>query len=518
MTAHQKLPTAGPAREALREKGQFWTPDWVAEAMVAYAIGETSGHLFDPAVGAGAFFAAARLVSNRLQRPLQLLGTELFAEALLEARQHGLDSEDLAQVTIGDFMSYPTLAKHDAIVANPPYIRHHRLAREHKDLLRKYAEGVTGKALDGRAGLHVYFLIKALEHLNPDGRLAFIVPADITEGVFAGTLWNWLSRKYCIDAVVTFVPEAAPFPGVDTNALVLMLSRRSPASTFKWVRCLARDRSLYDWVLSGFTEQSTHLEVFDRPLDEALVTGLSRAPSAHCLGARPLGDYVRVVRGIATGANEFFFLTRRQVIATGIPLDYFIRAIGRTRDVTGDTLNETDLAALDAAGRPTFLLNVETNGRVYPEALWQYLRHGEEIGLPDRTLIATRNPWYKTEVRQPPHFLFAYLGRRNARFIRNLAGVVPLTGFLCVYARWTETDHLDRLWRALNHPNTIAALALVGKSYGDGAIKVEPRALEKTPLYPQVLKASGLTEEHADRSQQLPFVFPDTGVSKVGGL
>lgn len=507
MTARQKLPTAGPAREALREKGQFWTPDWVAEAMVAYAIGETSDHLFDPAVGAGAFFAAARRVSVRLQRPVRLLGTELFAEALLEARTHGLDSEDVAQVTIGDFMAHPVAAQYDAIVANPPYIRHHRLSRERKDDLRKYAEGATGKSLDGRAGLHVYFLIKALEHLNPGGRLAFIVPADIAEGVFARTLWNWLSRKYCLDAVVTFAPEAAPFPGVDTNALVLMLSRRPPSLSFKWVRCLARDGSLYEWVLSGFNKQRIHIEVVDRSLDEALTTGLSRAPNAHCFGARPLGDFVQVVRGIATGANEFFFLTKRQVTAAGIPLDFFIRAIGRTRDVTGDTLTEADLEALDAAGRPTYLLNVETNGRIYPEALRQYLRRGEEMGLPSRTLIATRSPWYKTEVRRPPHFLFAYLGRRNVRFIRNLAGVVPLTGFLCVYAHRTEVEHLDRLWRALNHPDTIAALALVGKSYGDGAIKVEPRALERTPLYPEVLRVSGLIEETSNLPQQLPFVF-----------
>lgn len=33
-----RLPASGPAREALRQKGQFWTPDWVANAMVSYAL------------------------------------------------------------------------------------------------------------------------------------------------------------------------------------------------------------------------------------------------------------------------------------------------------------------------------------------------------------------------------------------------------------------------------------------------------------------------------------------------
>jgi hypothetical protein len=43
------------------------------------------------------------------------------------------------------------------------------------------------------------------------------------------------------------------------------------------------------------------------------------------------------------------------------------------------------------------------------------------------------------------------------------------------------------LWLALEHPATIANLALVGKSYGSGAIKVEPRALERLPI-PQIAK------------------------------
>ena len=97
------------------------------------------------------------------------------------------------------------------------------------------------------------------------------------------------------------------------------------------------------------------------------------------------------------------------------------------------------------------------------------------------------------EVRTPPPFLFAYLGRRNTRFIRNLAGVVPLTGFLCVYPKSRDAEFVEKLWHVLRDPETIANLSLVGKSYGSGAIKVEPRALERLPLPLSVLKATGLS-------------------------
>ena len=60
----QKLPASGPKREALRQKGQFWTPDWVAQAMVAYCVAGGGDSIFDPAVGAGAFFRAAETLET----------------------------------------------------------------------------------------------------------------------------------------------------------------------------------------------------------------------------------------------------------------------------------------------------------------------------------------------------------------------------------------------------------------------------------------------------------------------
>ncbi len=44
----------------LRSKGQFWTPEWVAEFMVAYVLHGRPHRLFDPAVGEGVFFRTAR--------------------------------------------------------------------------------------------------------------------------------------------------------------------------------------------------------------------------------------------------------------------------------------------------------------------------------------------------------------------------------------------------------------------------------------------------------------------------
>jgi len=482
---HQKLPPSGVKREALREKGQFWTPDWVAEAMLGYVVAGGCTTIFDPAVGAGAFFRAARKIQQELGLTLGLFGTEMHPAAISEALENGLSKEDLAGVEIRNFVVDPPPRSFAGIVANPPYIRHHRLPPSIKAQLRAFGGLLLGRPLDGRAGIHIYFLLRALELLENGGRLAFIMPADTCEGVFSAPLWNWITGKFRLDAVVTFAPSATPFPGVDTNAMIFMIRNCPPGKDLFWAKCTKPNgEQLKRWTRSGFSQcEGDAMVVSRRDLAEALDTGLSREPSEGARSSSLLGDFAYVLRGVATGANEFFFLTAKRAKELGIPGDYLIRAVGRTRDVSGDEITPDALEQLEKLSRPSLLFSPD--GRrldLFPKPVRDYLAHGEEIGLPKRPLIASRNPWYKMERRPVPPILFAYLGRRNARFIRNLAGVIPLTGFLCVYPRRHDPDYLEKLWEILRHPQTVANLSLVGKSYGGGAIKVEPRALEKLPI------------------------------------
>lgn len=500
------LPTRGPARETLRQKGQFWTPPWIATPMVRYAVAGGSDHLFDPAVGTGALFCAAKEVAAQSGRQLELLGTELDP-AMVDRASTRLTPTDLSGVQIRDFILDPPTRQFHAIVANPPYIRHHRLPESLKLRLKALSTRALGTALDGRAGYHIYFLIQSLGLLAPGGRLAFIMPADSCEGVFAKTLWGWIARKFRLDAVITFAPQATPFPGVDTNAVVVLIQHAPPSDTFLWTRCTSpADPGLAEWVASGFKPPGGHaFDVWERDLSEGLRTGLSRAPRSEEMPRGPvLLDFATVLRGIATGANQFFFLTSTQATELGIPHQFLIPAIGRTRDVAASELNADDLHTLELAGRPTRLLALDGRPRSeFPNAVQRYVQRGELQRINERPLVAMRRPWYKMEVRAVPPILFAYLGRRNARFIRNRAGVVPLSCFLCVYPRARDAESVERLWRVLSHPDTVANLPQVGKSYGSGAIKVEPRALERLPLPEHLLREASLHRARIPGSTQL---------------
>lgn len=481
-------------REGLRGKGQFWTPDWVADAMVAYAVRDART-VFDPAVGGGAFAAAVQLLAKAGGRRIRFEGCELDERVLAAARDVAGGRRSLGGVRIANFLEVDALPAGANVVANPPYVRHHRLGAKQKDFLRRIAVRNLGAVLDGRAGIHVFFLIHALSLLRSGGRLCFIMPADTCEGVFARTLWEWIGGRFRLEAVITFAPEATPFPGVDTNPVIFMIRKSEPQSQYVWSRCMrAGGRTLLAWVKGGFRlSKRGAVRAERREVRDGIAQGIARE---RVLAAPPkyvLGDFARTMRGIATGANEFFCLTRRQVDELGLEEELLVRAVGRTRDVSGDTLRMADLDLLESEGRATHLL--VPDGRplsAFSARTRAYLEHGMAIGLPSRALIAQRKPWYRMERRKAPRFLFAYLGRRNARFIRNEAGAWPLTGFLCVYPRGDSERFQERLWRILQDEETLRNLALVGKSYGGGAVKVEPRALERLPLPTELVERLGL--------------------------
>ena len=108
---HQSLPSSGAAREILRQSGQFWTPDWVAEAMTYYVLLDKSPILFDPAVGEGIFYKTAKLLKNELGYTPKLSGYEIDSDVLKQAVKNGLSAEDLANVKTDDFVFNPPKRK-----------------------------------------------------------------------------------------------------------------------------------------------------------------------------------------------------------------------------------------------------------------------------------------------------------------------------------------------------------------------------------------------------------------------
>ncbi len=194
-------------------------------------------------------------------------------------------------------------------------------------------------------------------------------------------------------------------------------------------------------------------------------------------------DFVTVVRGIATGANEFFVLPTQMVKRYALE-PYVVRTLQRNREVQDIIFDEAKWQALSDEGKRVWLLYLNGDDVSEYSALRAYLAEGEARGYHLRSLVQTRKKWYAMEQRDIPAIFFTILTRGNPRFILNLAGIRPLNMFSLIYPNRhvAEAGATDLLWALLNSNFSLSRLHSVSRTYGGNTLKVEPRELDNLPV------------------------------------
>ena len=77
-------------REELREKGQFFTPQWITTAMSAFILRGNPTQIFEPGFGTGAFFVGATSAAESMGVDLPVYrGCETDESALTRAIDQG---------------------------------------------------------------------------------------------------------------------------------------------------------------------------------------------------------------------------------------------------------------------------------------------------------------------------------------------------------------------------------------------------------------------------------------------
>jgi hypothetical protein len=208
-----------------------------------------------------------------------------------------------------------------------------------------------------------------------------------------------------------------------------------------------------------------------------------------------LGDLFTVKRGVATGNNKFFILTKEQVKASGLPEEVLRPILPSPRYVPSNKI-DADSDGLPILDRQLFLLDcrmpeIEVRAR-YPK-LWEYLEKGKRDVL-EGYLCQTRKIWYSQEWRAPAPILCTYLGRGDTksghpfRFILNHSEAIAANVYLLLYpkpalrrAMAKDTSILQRIWEALNLLSPSSILE-EGRVYGGGLHKLEPKELENVNI------------------------------------
>ena len=196
----------------------------------------------------------------------------------------------------------------------------------------------------------------------------------------------------------------------------------------------------------------------------------------------PFTNFGKVVRGIATGANEFFVFNRSKAAEFSIPANYLLPCICKAIDIKKSFFTSDDFQVLNENDRDVFLLN--TVGELNTD-IEKYLHKGIEEGISEKYLTSSRSPWYSLENRPPSPIWVSVFNRNGLKFIRNEANISNLTTFHCIYPNQTNlfsSFNIDLLFAYLLTDVAKQIFDDNRREYGNGLKKFEPNDINKAQM------------------------------------
>ena len=464
-----------PARR--RPLGQTFTPAAVIESMISWAAGTgcCPARVVDPGAGSARFLIAAgrrwptaSLVGVEIDPLAAIIGRASLAAAGLAAR---------SRIILGDYraVALPPGRGPTVFLGNPPYVRHHQIAPEWKDWLRRAAAG-QGLAASGLAGLHVHFFLATARHAQPGDLGALITAAEWLDVNYGRLVRDLLLGVLGAESVHLVEPAVPVFADAIATSVITCFR---PGQAARAVR-LARVASPADLgtLADGSPVPAEVLRDAPRwgPLlrDAPRQVRVRRVRSGLPDGHVELGELCRVHRGQVTGANAVWVTAGPHAL---IPARFQFGAVTRARELfaagavlpPGAALRQVidlpaDLAELTAAERA---------------AVARFLRSASAAGAADGYVARHRTPWWRVRLAEPPPILASYMARRPPAFVRNLAGARFLNIAHGLYPREPLSARLlDALAGYLSRSVSTGQ----GRVYAGGLVKFEPKEMERLPV------------------------------------
>lgn len=212
--------------------GQVFTPPAIVEAMLA--LRRNRGRVLEPSAGDGAF-------SGRLPGCVAVEADPGHAPP---------------GALVMDFFAYPESERFQTVIGNPPYVRCQDIRPQTSALL-------DSDLFDGRSNLYLFFIEKAIRHLEPGGELIFITPRDFLKATSAVRLNRWLYQQGTITDAIE-LGDSRIFDGAVPNCLIWRFqrgdfSRRTRHAELGNASDLAESLATPPWRERHFMEVGGHL-------------------------------------------------------------------------------------------------------------------------------------------------------------------------------------------------------------------------------------------------------------------
>lgn len=443
---------------------QFFTPPSIARFMVEWVLsGEGGKVLHDPAFGLGAFFAAS---------PEGCSFTGIDADGAILDFYNAHSARKPERLDRADYL-LDFGRQYANIVCNPPYLRFQRFLN--RDTVFKAFHERLGIRLSGYTNMASAFLVKSISELSPTGRLAYILPSEFLNCGYGRLVKERLVRDGHLDSLIEVECEREAFGDVTTSVCIILYDAAKKTGEVAFRKVCSLDE------LPDVLARPPICSIPPGSLDPADKWGKFFVPGERrkrleMRFLQGLSEYGRFSRGIATGANAFFVMSKSDIIQKGLSDAACVPCITKSQQIRGLTFTDKDFSLLAKANAPVFLFSP---GNAPDEASRKYIRYGEDKGYDKGFITRHRTPWFKTETREIAPLLVNVFSRSGYKVVRNYSSAMSLTNFHCFYPHALRAKYLDWLFLYLHSGVGREILSLSKRKYGNDLDKFEPNDLNE---------------------------------------
>lgn len=459
---------------ALRKaRGAFFTPDEITEFIAGWGIRGARDRVLEPSAGDAAFLVAAVDRFRQLDRDAIPIvhGVEIHAHSARVGRERVRDAGGEPRIRQSDFFLVEPKARYDTVIGNPPYIRYQDFAGESRVRSRQAALR-AGVALTGLASSWAAFTVHSALFLKEGGRLGLVLPAELLSVNYAAPVRRFLFESFRDVQLVLFDEQVFPEAEADVVLLLADGYRQGPTD-HATIRQAKNATELGDL---GVGQTWTPLDpagkwtgsLVDPNAVEPLHTLLQRGMFT---GLETWGD---TTLGIVTGNNNYFTLSPKRVKEHRLHRNELLRVSPPgSSHLRGLVLSDDMLTRLGQEGKATYLFYPTDTPSAEAE---KYIKAGHKAGVDTAYKCRVRKVWHRVPIVPPADLLLTCMNADTPRLTTNEAGAHHLNS---VHGVYLNDDHrvLGRELLPLASLNSVTLLnaEMVGRAYGGGILKIEPK-------------------------------------------